>query len=168
MLRRDCACPQSKSFLFFREVIRKKSILRCGLLVTLYRLSFIDFVWSHLWLQLKRDSCWKTPHKHFGILWTWCTGWRWVLTWNLLHWIELHLCIWVARNFLGAACQSTIKFASTRYKLCQLARQDTHALVAVACCLEHGQWRKSAAAALRYLHCAIHDPWKCVNENIKK
>ena len=46
---------------------------------------------------------------------------------------------------------------------------SNHALLLLAgCCLEHGQWSTEPywPTALRTLSCAIHDPWKCVHENI--
>ena len=55
---------------------------------------------------------------------------------------------------------------------------STNVLVPAGCCHDHGQRRKSAASSpcsgpyvsidLRCFSCAIHDPWKCVHENIER
>ena len=55
---------------------------------------------------------------------------------------------------------------------------STHAVVPTGHCLKHGQWRTPSVSSqctdphwsssgLRCFPCAIHDPWKCVHENIK-
>ena len=52
---------------------------------------------------------------------------------------------------------------------------STHALFTDDCCLEHAQSTARCPCtvpcpltALRHFSCAIHDPWKCVHENINQ